>query len=42
MTEYQVHHFSENGTWHGYEWNGNYDIKSEDDNIQSDLPEYEV
>ncbi|WP_287518618.1 mechanosensitive ion channel family protein [Okeania sp. SIO2C2] len=38
MAGYQVPHFPENGSW--YEWNGNYDIESGDENIQSNLPEY--
>ncbi|WP_275670387.1 MULTISPECIES: hypothetical protein [Okeania] len=40
MAGYQVPHFPENGTCH--EWNGNYDIESGDENIQSNLPEYEA
>ncbi len=37
---YSFPHFRGNGTW--YEWTGNCDVESGDDNMTIDLPEYEA
>lgn len=40
LADYTIPEFPENGTWH--EWTGNYDVEVHDNQLITDLPEYEA